>query len=108
MRIEKLNNNSYRSSFSSSLDVENFQNSPTLHNFKYLNQSDKLDALFLMLDKQNEKLNDLQREHILLADNQYKMNKFNLESTIYSTEKGQSTIYAIYDSYDKQQLNMLG
>lgn len=70
MRIEKINNNFNRMNFRGPLELEDFKNSPTLHNFQHLDKTEKLDMIYDKLLKQDEKISGLSR-------NQQNMQNFN-------------------------------
>ena len=82
MKIGMVNNNLNRINFAGWLEVEDFQNNPVMYNFKSLRDSEKIDMIFWMLDKQNKKLDNLHKEHQVLSKNQQKMQNFNKQSSI--------------------------
>ena len=61
MKIGMVNNNLNRINFAGWLEVEDFQNNPVMYNFKSLRDSEKLEMIFWMLDKQNNNFDILHK-----------------------------------------------
>ncbi len=107
MKIGMVNNNLNRTNFAGWLEVEDFQNNPVMYNFKSLRDSEKIDMIFWMLDKQNKKLDNLHKEHQVLSKNQQKMQNFNKQSSILLAQ----TSYvgdSIVDNCEQNKIELIG
>lgn len=107
MKIGMVNNNLNRINFAGWLEVEDFQNNPVMYNFKSLRDSEKIDMIFWMLDKQNKKLDNLYKEHQVLSKNQQKMQNFNKQSSILLAQ----TSYvgdSIVDNCEQNKIELIG
>lgn len=107
MKIGMVNNNLNRINFAGWLEVEDFQNNPVMYNFKSLRDSEKIDMIFWMLDKQNKKLDNLHKEHQVLSKNQQKMQNFN---TNVADKLAPSKYFGdfVADCSDENQIDLIG
>ena len=107
MKIGMVNNNLNRINFAGWLEVEDFQNNPVMYNFKSLRDSEKLELIFWMFDKQNKKLDNLHKEHQVHSKNQQIMQNFNKQSSIWLAQNsyvGDS----IVDNCEQNKIELIG